>query len=150
MANSFGSMDDEWCQFLNLRGKDLCHVGSFIIMQRYIGFTLFASFTTIEPWTSEMLYWEYTWFFRWQEERVVVRMSAFLHHRHRLLLCKSWWLNRTRSCNSWLSVSHHLSTMVVVIISVTPRQPLIRSSSVPSHRCSLGQRTHLMLMYGLG
>jgi hypothetical protein len=27
---------------------------------------------------------------------------------------------------------------------------LIRSSSVPSHRCSPGQRTHLMLMYGLG
>jgi hypothetical protein len=28
-------------------------------------------------------------FFRWQEERVVDRMSAFLHPRHRLLPCKS-------------------------------------------------------------
>jgi hypothetical protein len=27
--------------------------------------------------------------FRWLEERVVVKMSAFLHHRHRLLLCRS-------------------------------------------------------------
>jgi hypothetical protein len=37
---------------------------------------------------------------------------------------------------------------VVVIISVTPQQPLIKSSSVPSHRCSPGQRTPLMLMCG--
>jgi hypothetical protein len=44
--------------------------------------------------------------------------------------------------------SRHLNTMVVVIISVTPRQPPIRSSSVPSHRCSPGQRTRLMRMYG--
>jgi hypothetical protein len=27
--------------------------------------------------------------FRWQEERVVDRMSAFLHHRRLLLPCKS-------------------------------------------------------------
>jgi hypothetical protein len=44
--------------------------------------------------------------------------------------------------------SHHLSTMVVEIISVTPRQLPTRSSSVPSHHCSPGQRTHLMRMYG--
>jgi hypothetical protein len=54
-----------------------------------------------------------------------------------------------RSCDSWLSVSRHLSTMVVVItISVPQQRPLIRNSSALSHRCSLGQRIHLMLMYG--
>jgi hypothetical protein len=54
-----------------------------------------------------------------------------------------------RFCDSWLSVSHHLSTMVVVItISVPQQRPLIRSSSALSRRCSLGQRIPLMLMYG--
>jgi hypothetical protein len=56
-----------------------------------------------------------------------------------------------RFCDSWLSVSHHLSTMVVVItISVPQQRPLIRSSSALSRRCSLGQRIPLMRMYGSG
>jgi hypothetical protein len=29
------------------------------------------------------------WFFRWPGGSVVARMSAFLHRRHRLPLCKS-------------------------------------------------------------
>jgi hypothetical protein len=54
-----------------------------------------------------------------------------------------------RFCDSWLSVSHHLSTVVVVItISVPQQQPLIRSSSALSRCCSHGQRIPLMLMYG--
>jgi hypothetical protein len=54
-----------------------------------------------------------------------------------------------RFCDSWLSVSRHLSIMVVVItISVPQQQPLIRSSSALSRHCSLGQRIHWMLMYG--
>jgi hypothetical protein len=55
-----------------------------------------------------------------------------------------------RFYDSWLSNSRRLSIMVVVIISVTEQQPLIKSSSVPSRRCSLGQRIRWMLMYGLG
>jgi hypothetical protein len=56
-----------------------------------------------------------------------------------------------RFYDSWLSVSHHPSIMVVVItISVPQQQPLIRSSSALSRCCSLGQRIRLMLMYGLG
>jgi hypothetical protein len=55
-----------------------------------------------------------------------------------------------RFCDSWLSGSHRLSIMVVVIISVTQQQPLIKSSSVSSRRCSLEQRIRWMLMYGLG
>jgi hypothetical protein len=35
-------------------------------------------------------------------------------------------------------------------ISVPQQRPPIRSSSALSRRCSLGQRTHLMLMYGSG
>jgi hypothetical protein len=38
--------------------------------------------------------------------------------------------------------------MVVETISVTPRQLPTRSSSVPSHHCSQGQRIHLMQMCG--
>jgi hypothetical protein len=32
---------------LKIKKKSLCHVESFIIMQEYIGFTPFDSFTTI-------------------------------------------------------------------------------------------------------
>jgi hypothetical protein len=42
----------------------------------------------------------------------------------------------------------HYGGLVVETISVTPRQLPIRSSSVPSHLCSQGQRTHLMQMCG--
>jgi hypothetical protein len=59
--------------------------------------------------------------FRWQEERVVDRMSAFLHHRRNLLPCRSWWLSRMKFYGSSLSVSHCLSTMVVAIITSVPR-----------------------------
>jgi hypothetical protein len=55
-----------------------------------------------------------------------------------------------RFCDSWLGVSRHLSIMVVVIISVTQQQPLIRSSSVHNRCCSLGLMIRWMLMYGLG
>jgi hypothetical protein len=40
--------------------------------------------------------------------------------------------------------------VVVITISVPQQRPPIRSSSPLSRRCSLGQRTHLMLMCGLG
>jgi hypothetical protein len=70
--------------------------------------------------------------FRWQEERAVDRMSAFLHHRRSLLPCKSLWLSRMRFCDSSLSVSHRLSTMVVIITSVPQQRSPIRSSSVLS------------------
>jgi hypothetical protein len=40
--------------------------------------------------------------------------------------------------------------VVVITISVPQQRPPIRSSSALSHRCSLGQRTHLMLMCGSG
>jgi hypothetical protein len=40
--------------------------------------------------------------------------------------------------------------VVVITISVPQQRPLIRSSSALSHRCSLGQRIHLMLMCGSG
>jgi hypothetical protein len=40
--------------------------------------------------------------------------------------------------------------VVVITISVPQQQPPIRSSSALSRRCSLGQRTHLMLMCGSG
>jgi hypothetical protein len=38
--------------------------------------------------------------------------------------------------------------VVVITISVPQQRPPIRSSSALSRRCSLGQRTHLMLMCG--
>jgi hypothetical protein len=40
--------------------------------------------------------------------------------------------------------------VVVITISVPQQRPPIRSSSALSRRCSLGQRTHLMLMCGSG
>jgi hypothetical protein len=40
--------------------------------------------------------------------------------------------------------------VVVITISVPQQRPLIRSSSTLSCHCSLGQRIHLMLMYGSG
>jgi hypothetical protein len=36
------------------------------------------------------------WFFRWPGGSIVARMSAFLHHRHHLPLCRSSWLSRMR------------------------------------------------------
>jgi hypothetical protein len=58
-------------------------------MQEYIGFTplTLSPRLNIEPQKYDIE--NIHDFFRWQEERVVDRMSAFLHHRHRLLLCKS-------------------------------------------------------------
>jgi hypothetical protein len=48
-------------------------------------------------------------------------------------------------------VSHHLSTMVVVIITSVPRQQQpTRSFSVLSRRCSPGRKIHLTLMFGSG
>ena len=132
---------------LNWWRKALCH---FYELCKKVVVSSLQIFHRVWTLTSTMWYCEHPWFFRWQEEHVVDRMNTFLHHRHCLLLCKSWWLSRTRSCDSWLSVSRHLSIMVVVIISVTQQQPLIRSSSARNRLCSLRQMIHLMRMYGLG
>jgi hypothetical protein len=64
---------------------------------------------------------------------------------------RSSWLSRMRFCDSSLSVSHRPSIMVLVIITSVPQQrPPIRSFSVLSRRCSLGQKIYLMLLCGSG
>jgi hypothetical protein len=56
-----------------------------------------------------------------------------------------------RFCDSSLSINHHPSIMgVVITISVPQQRPPIRSFSVLSHCCSLGQKTHSTRMFGSG
>jgi hypothetical protein len=58
-------------------------------MQKYIGFTLLTLSPRLNLEPQKCCIENIHDFFRWQEERVMVRMSAFLHRRHRLILSKS-------------------------------------------------------------
>jgi hypothetical protein len=56
-----------------------------------------------------------------------------------------------RFCGSSLSISHRLSTMVVVITTSVPWQrPPTRSFSALSRHCSPGRKIHSMPMFGSG
>jgi hypothetical protein len=71
--------------------RKLCHVVPIVKSKEIFGIlqTLsFKIFYHVQSWISKYDI-KNILNFRWQEERAVDRMSAFLHHRHRLLPCKS-------------------------------------------------------------